>query len=283
METQGNTFVVGIDFWGPSTNALATAVKFAQMLDANVIALHVKENNSHSHYPETMDIDRNEPEEDLEIELEKLVDPFRKTGVKIESMLLIGNVTFNLLEVCEENSVDLIFMGIREGRLLEDIFIGENTMHLVRNEDYPLVVVDLPPEETPLQEMMIPFDRKVGIEGVLQFLKGLKQPMTRKALMITSLTPDESEAEVLAAVNKAADQVIETGIRDIEIEIVKDADARDAVITQVLADRGMFDLVLLEHIDYSEAGRMTAGSLIEEIVTKCRMPVLCLPKTKTAE
>lgn len=276
MNTQGNTFVVGIDFWAPSINALATAVKFAQVLDAKIIVLHVKEKKGH--YPESMDIDIHEPEADLEDALEALIKPYRDAGANIEAILLLGNVRFQLLEVCEHNSVDLIFVGIREGRLLEDIFIGENTLYMVRNEDYPLVVVDLPPTDGPLMEMMIPFDRKVGIEGILQFLRGLKQPLTSRALIITSQTPDDDEAEVLAAVNQAADAIIGTGITNMEIEVVKDPDAHDAVITQVLADRGMFDLVLLEHIDYSEAGRMTAGSLIEEIVTKCRMPVLCLPK-----
>lgn len=279
MDTHDNTFVVGIDFWGPSENAMAMAVRFAQLLDARLIALHVIEKKAH--YPEKLNVDPDEPEEALMLALKNLIKPFRSKGVKIEPLLITGNVTHSLLEVCKTYNSDLIFLGIREGRLLEDIFIGTNTMHLVRSEEYPLVVVDLPPKETPMKELMIPFDAEVGIEGILQFLNKLKQPLTERALLISTITPEDNASMIEDALDKAAEALLATGIKHVEIEIVQGTNAHNAMINQVLADRALFDIVLLEHIDYSESGQMTAGSLIEEIVTKCRMPVLTIPKSKS--
>jgi hypothetical protein len=43
---------------------------------------------------------------------------------------------------------------------------------------------------------------------------------------------------------------------------------------------GTYDLVLLEHHDYISRGEMTLGSLVEDVVTKGRMPVLCAPSAK---
>ena len=281
MDTKGNTFVVGIDFWTPSINALSVAVKFAEILDATVVAVHVVEKGGH--YPPNLSVDFETAIDDTMAALKTILTPLQKKGIQIEPYVIEGNVTHGMLEICKAFQADLVFVGIREGRLLEDIFIGENTMHLLRSEDFPLVVVDAPLPEAPIQELMIPFDHRVGVKGVLDFLGRLKHPLAPKALLIASLLPDEDETVLEAEVNVVANLLLATGIENVEFEIVKDSEAHEAVIRQILVDRNLFDLVLLEHIDYSEEGRMTTGSLIEEIVTKCQMPVLCLPKNKAAE
>ena len=47
---------------------------------------------------------------------------------------------------------------------------------------------------------------------------------------------------------------------------------------QLRAAVGTYDLVLLEHHDHISRGELTLGSLVEDVVTKGRMPVLCAPR-----
>jgi nucleotide-binding universal stress UspA family protein len=276
MRITNNLFIVGIDFWAPSKNALEMAAKFARQYDGKLLAVHVLE-KAHQ-YPSGLSMDEDTLEEDAERELETLVEPYRQQGLLVETEVLRGNVTYQITSTMHDHEADVLFVGIREGSFLEDIFIGTNTLHLVKAGDFPVVVVDNLPRSEALEEALIPLDRQHGLNGVLHFLKSLAVPLTQKVLMITSLAPGEDEVEVHKFANDVADKLQALGIEMVDIEIVKDEDPMGALIDQIKFDRGTYDIVLLEHHNYSAEGKMSSGSLIEEVVTKCAMPVLCAPK-----
>ena len=79
MHAIGNLFVVAIDFWPPSLNALVMAVRLARQFKGRILAVHVLERGAH--YPEGLDIDIDTQQEDLQNALEQLVQPFRINGM----------------------------------------------------------------------------------------------------------------------------------------------------------------------------------------------------------
>lgn len=275
MHASGNLFIAAIDFWSPSINALEMAARFAGQFNGKVLAIHVLEKSFH--YPASLAIDVDTIMEDLDRAMQNLILPFQGRGVAIDYELRRGDVTRQLVEALHDHQADAVFVGIREGRVLEDIFIGTHTLHLVKSGEVPVVVVESAPNEADVKEILIPLDRRIGVDGVLKFIAALDHPIASSALVITALKPNESEEEVKATANDLADQLKKLGIHQITIEIVKDEDAYGAIMDQIRADTGIFDLVLLEHPDLVSLGEFTLGSLVEEVVTKGGTPVVCLP------
>jgi nucleotide-binding universal stress UspA family protein len=275
MHPSGNLFIAAIDFWNPSLNALEMAARFANQFEGRVLAVHVIEKSFH--YPEDIPIDSDTIEEDLTAALKKLLKPLSKRGIPVEFELRRGDMPRQLVQAMHDHEADAVFIGIREGRMLEDIFIGANTFTLLKSGEIPVVVVDSLPSEPEIKEILIPLDRSVGVDGVLKFIAGLEHPIATSALLITGMSPEESEEAVTVAANAVADKLETLGFLHIEVEIVKHEDPYSAVMDQLRAQVGNFDLVLLEQHDLASKGQFTLGSFVEEVVTKGRMPVVCLP------
>jgi nucleotide-binding universal stress UspA family protein len=275
MRTSGNLLIAAIDFWNPSLHALEMAVRFATQFGGQVLVVHVVEKAFH--YPRELSIDADTFADDLGRALKNLVRPFAARGISIDYELRKGDVTRQLVDVIHDHQADAVFVGIREGRLVDDIYIGTHTLHLVKMAEVPVIVVEAVPDESEVGKMLIPFDPRTDGQGILKFLDALPKPISIAVLLIVGWGPNEEEVDVKAAANRFADALEIRGITDIEIEIVRGDDPYDAVVTQLRHDRGRFDMVLLEHPDFAALGQLTLGSLVEDVVTKGRMPVICLP------
>ncbi len=276
MHSTNNLFIVAIDFWAPSRKALEMALRFAAQFDGRILAIHVIQNGAH--YPDDILVDEDTLEEDLQRALEHLLEPFRDRGILIESEVVEGKVSRQLTEAMHQHDADALFVGMREGRILEDIFIGAHTLQLVKAAEVPLIVVEHLPHDTKIDRLLIPFDPKFGIEGTLRFLKELGQPLGEHIQLLTAISPGEDDKTALAAASAAVEALNALGIDDVEIVYVADEQIYAAIMDQLRDSVGTYDLVLLEHHDHASRGELTLGSLVEDVVTKGRMPVLCAPR-----
>lgn len=125
---------------------------------------------------------------------------------------------------------------------------------------------------------MIPCRRQHGLDGVLQFLKSLPIPITKKLVLLTSYAIDSSGEDANRFAKEAIAQLKPLGFESIEIEAIESNDLIEGLIGAVMRRRGDFDIVLLEHHDYAEHGEISSGKLIEQIVLKIRVPVVVCPK-----
>lgn len=278
MQSSDNLFVVAIDFWSPSINALEMAARFAVEYRGRILAVHVIEKSFN--YPNHLNVDLDTIEDDLSAAMEGLLRPVRERGIMAEYELRKGDVTRQLMEAVHDHGAQALFVGLREGRIIEDIFIGANTLHLVKAAEVPLIVVDSAPTVQEIREVLIPLDRKFGMGGLLDFMQSLDHPLAKTALIITAMGMEENEAEVRATTESLVAQLRERGMEQFQVEIVRDQDPYGALMDQLRMDVGIFDLVLLEHHNFAELGQLTLGSIVEEVVTKGRMPVVCLPRRK---
>ncbi|MFN8394710.1 MAG: universal stress protein [Bacteroidia bacterium] len=276
MQSSDNLFLVAIDFWSPSINALEMAARFATEYKGRILAVHVVEKSFN--YPGHLNVDLDTIEEDLEAAMDLVLSPIRERGIMAEFELRKGDVTRQLMESVHDHEAQALFVGLREGRILEDIFIGENTLHLIKAAEVPLVVVESAPTVQEIREVLIPMDRKFGVGGLLDFMESLDHPLAKSALIITAMAPEEDETAVRTATEFLVEQLRGHGIENFQVDIVRDQDPYGAMMDQLRLDVGIFDLVLLEHHNFADLGQLTLGSIVEEVVTKGRMPVVCLPR-----
>lgn len=276
MQSSENLFLVAIDFWSPSINALEMAARFAAEHQGRVLAVHVMEKSFN--YPAHLNVDLDTIEDDLNAAMNRLLASVRERGIMAEFELRKGDVTRQLMESVHDHDAQALFVGLREGRILEDIFIGENTLHLVKSAEVPLVVVESAPTAEEIREILIPLDRKFGAGGLLEFMDSLDHPIAKSALIITAMAPEEDEQAVRKIIDALIEQLRSRGIENFQVDIIRDQDPYGAMMDQLRIDVGIFDLVLLEYHNFIDLGQPTLGSIVEEIVTKGRMPVVCLPR-----
>lgn len=79
--------------------------------------------------------------------------------VRADNHLLAANID----QVCKEEEVDLIVMGITGGSQLEEILVGSNTVDVVKNSSYPVIVVPTSASFSPIKKIVFACDlRKVA-------------------------------------------------------------------------------------------------------------------------
>jgi nucleotide-binding universal stress UspA family protein len=275
MHPTGNLFVAAVDFWSPSLNALEMAARFAKQYNGRVLAIHVIEKSFQ--YPEDITVDADTIEEDLQNHLQNLLQSIARQGIPVELEIREGNMSRQLSQALHDHEAAAVFVGIREGRILEDIFIGTNTLQLLKSAEIPVVIVDSLPSETEIQAVMIPFDPSTGIDGLLDFMAKSPQALAKSVMLVVGLGIDDNEENVMAKANQAADKLESMGFLRIDIQVVRDENPFAGMLHEMKQQSDGYDLVLLEQPNLAAKGQFTLGSFVEEVVTKARMPVFCLP------
>lgn len=64
----------------------------------------------------------------------------------------------NIDQVCIDEQADLIIMGITGGSQLEEILVGSNTVDVVKNSNYPVIVVPTKTTFRPIQKVVFACD-----------------------------------------------------------------------------------------------------------------------------
>jgi len=134
--------LVPIDFSDCSEEALGYAVFLAEQLKATVLVAHVMELMvypidftlaDHLAYPNL--------KKEVSEELERIVDPWRGKGVPIETHLLKGDSSEEIVSAAKDLSCDLIIMGTHGRKGFSRALMGSVTEQVVRTSFIPVLTV----------------------------------------------------------------------------------------------------------------------------------------------
>ena len=138
--------VCGVDFSTPSINALALALAIAEESDSKLTLLHVIDvPPEFSHHPEPplFDIDRIRAEAEAErlTALRTLIPAHARDYCTIETAVLEGGVSRQLLRMALARSADLIVLGVHGRNAFNLAFFGSNSKDVIRQAHCPVLVV----------------------------------------------------------------------------------------------------------------------------------------------
>lgn len=92
-------------------------------------------------------------------ELAPLISEGITVDYRADNHLLAANID----QVCKEEGADVIVMGITGGSQLEEILVGSNTVDVVKNSSYPVIVVPTQATFRPVKKIVFACDlRKVA-------------------------------------------------------------------------------------------------------------------------
>ena len=138
--------VCGVDFSTPSLNALALALEIAEESDARLTLLHVIDvPPEFSHHPEPPDFNvdkiRAEAEAECLTRLRALIPGPAREYCTIDTAVLEGGVSRQLLRMALARKSDLIVLGVHGRNAFNLAFFGSNSKDVIRQAHCPVLVV----------------------------------------------------------------------------------------------------------------------------------------------
>ncbi len=153
--------LVPTDFSEQANNAVDLASKLAQKMDAEVILLHVVEDNSVTSVHVTGEIDLPDMQDRLFVLklIEKaktnLADAVAKySDVNIKKEIRIGNAYHNIKDIITGHDVDLVVMGTKGTNTLTEVLMGSNAEKVVRHAACPVLTLKLGAEDAEFKNIV---------------------------------------------------------------------------------------------------------------------------------
>ncbi|MFN6038247.1 MAG: universal stress protein, partial [Bacteroidota bacterium] len=93
----------------------------------------------------------------------------KEFGISVQSVVNIGNVSREILKICQEENCGMIIMGTQGYSAIEMLFIGSNTIKVLGDSDVPVMSVRKPANKHGYKNIILPIDesshsrQKVGI------------------------------------------------------------------------------------------------------------------------
>ena len=127
-------FLIGYDGSNASKDAIATARKYAAVLQASV---HVVTSMGRGTEENQKEID------EAQQSLAYAESVFEKEGINCDTHLLIRGLSpgEDLLRFAEENGVDLIFVGVKRRSKVGKLLMGSTAQFVILNASVPVVCI----------------------------------------------------------------------------------------------------------------------------------------------
>lgn len=129
-----DTIITLTDFSNTADNALNYAIKLAEMMESNIVLLHI-----HPLFNDHLDADTAKAE--ISKKALQQLERNNKTGADIELLIQPGIIEEAMIEIAEEKNADLIIIGMTEGGVFEETILGINAVDIIRNSTSPILII----------------------------------------------------------------------------------------------------------------------------------------------
>lgn len=136
------------DFSEAAKSAYIYAIKFADVLDAEIIVLHVYDLPIVDNPPlpdttqeifDIVEMNQFESFRDELPELHKIAEQHNLGHIKLRNVLLYGDLVYNIVKTCEEEQIEMIIMGTKGATGLKETFLGSTTASVIANAAVPVL------------------------------------------------------------------------------------------------------------------------------------------------
>lgn len=194
------TIIAPTDFSAISLNAVNYAADMAVDINASLLLLHVAELISHT-IPELPVSDVTYFQVSREAELAELKENLlRRThnAIEVNTRHLVGNITHEVKEACEELHPFAVVMGTHLPRTLERFLFGSVTLHAVTHLPYPVIVVPENATYKPFRNIALATDLKGIYHIPVEQVESLAKLYNAKLHVVHVALQNEPHAESYA-------------------------------------------------------------------------------------
>ena len=151
-------FLVPVDFSDTSINAAKYAVALSKDIsDAEVILYHVY---SHISFATLTSREEGSRQQVTESELNEIKSKISEGNDNISIVAEEGSFVESLCDYALGNEIDMVIMGITGSSRITQVFMGTNTLNVIRHIDIPVMIVPLQATYTGLKKVVFTSDFK---------------------------------------------------------------------------------------------------------------------------
>ncbi len=203
MENYNSPIVVPWDFSEKAEYALQHAIKYAQIINHEIVLLHI--------------VKKAKEVEPAAKELEKKIATI-DTDVVIHALVKEGNIFTTITEVVNDLKAVFAVMGTHGLKGLQKI-MGSWALKVITGSKPPFIVVQAPPKEKDLHNIVVPIDFKIENKSKLNWINFLSKLFKTKIYLTYVDDPDRIAKKRILSNIKVAIEFLD--IKGIEYEIHK--------------------------------------------------------------
>ncbi|MCG8386172.1 MAG: universal stress protein [Cytophagales bacterium] len=270
--------LVPTDFSEQANNAVDLASKLAQKMDAEVILLHVVEDNSVTSVHVTGEIDLPDMQDRLFVLklIEKaktnLADAVAKySDVNIKKEIRIGNAYHNIKDIITGHDVDLVVMGTKGTNTLTEVLMGSNAEKVVRHAACPVLTLKQGAEDAEFKNIVFATGLNDQDNSCTQVVRDFQTIFNAKIHVVRINTPNnfEPDHQSVPDLEKYAEKC---GFSDYDIHVFNDVSEEDGIMH--FADGIKADMIAMATHGRTGFAHLLTGSIAEDVVNHAKRPVL---------
>lgn len=189
------TILVPVDFSDNSKNALDYAIQLAKRFDLHLILVHAFHPSITEAIKDSYKILSHKEIHGTPGEIKDKLKLWQEAVTKseklsCETIYINGDLSDEINELIEDNSVDLIVMGTKGATGLKEVFIGSNTARVIENAICPVMAIPANYKFKEYQTIAFASDYHDSDKDSINFLAKLSKPFNSK-LEIVHIANDD--------------------------------------------------------------------------------------------
>ena len=270
--------LVPTDFSEQANNAVDLASKLAQKTGAEVILLHVVEDNSVTSVHVTGEIDMPDMQDRLFVL--KLIEKAKNnladiiteySDINIREEMRIGNAYHNIKDIIIDQDVDLVVMGTKGTNTLTEVLMGSNAEKVVRHAACPVLTLRQGADDTNFENIVFATGLQDQDDTCTQVVRDFQSIFDAKIHVVRINTPNnfESDYQSVPALKEYAEKC---GFANYDIHVFNDVSEEDGIIH--FADSIKADMIAMATHGRTGFAHLLTGSIAEDVVNHAKRPVL---------
>ncbi len=157
-----NRILFPTDFSEAANAAFMYALQFADLLDAELIVLHVYDlpivetpplPESTKEIFDIVEMNQFESFRDQLPQMHEVAENNKMGHIRMRNVLLYGDLIYNINKVCKEEEIDLIVMGTKGATGLKETFLGSTTGSVIANATVPVLGIPAEAKYRPIKNI----------------------------------------------------------------------------------------------------------------------------------
>ena len=274
--------LVPYDFSKNADKALSHATFMAKFLKCDLYLLHVITRS------EIVDIlmpmlklkNNSQLEELVNEKLSESCEKIRRAfGIKVKSLVSTGNITTEIVNLCEENKIDLVVMGTQGSDSKNDLWLGSNAYRLITKSEIPVMTVKVPSAKKGYNSICLPVDLSEHTRQKVYYAINMAKAFNAKITVLGLY--EENERGQKFKLETYVKQIEKLCKREkVAIESFVDKTGHRVSKTNAFAKKHNADLIITM-TDQKKDSRITMlNSYDHELVHSAKVPVISIhPET----
>ena len=272
--------LVPTDFSKTATNALDEAANIAKRINADIVLLHVIEEDSSGSINVTGEYVSDDVQEELFMlklieksmsKLDEVIGNPVYQGVSFYKELRLGNPFHGITEIINEHNVDLVIMGTTGSSGISELLVGSNAEKIVRHAKCPVLTISEKADKSSYDDIVLATSMSGNDTKLVNIVKGIQAEYSSKIhlLWVNTLNNFERDRNTKSLMEKFAQKY---NLTNYTINIYNHITEEEGIVC-FAEDIGANLIAMVTHRRTGIA-HLIAGSIAEDVVNHSKRPVL---------